>query len=316
MQIRNNTFNPLPIMESKEDWYSNQATYKGTKQPTKTKKNFLLPMQLNIDEELYNALQESGSKLVVQAVNNQGERKTLKVTPTIELMPEDIRSADNYAMLFIGNEYLISTPLNIGTYYLEIHYSNTNDVSKSKTWYSDLFCMVDDVKDMVHLKYRNTTPIQVGDTCYIPFKRGDANVYMDVYLDATIMMNVFNFENTVEQQDGYERVKKRVSTKKLNTSFYCTEYMADALRLMWHCDSITMSYKGKKYKIDNVDMSASWDISNHFCKVDMQFAVDTVIQTNAHAIMQKDLPSGADFNNDFNDDFGTEHAIVNIVESE
>jgi hypothetical protein len=306
MRIHDNLFNPLPLFESKEDWYKNKETYKGKSSPTITTKNYLLPMQLTVDKEMYDTLTTTQPNILVMfRVISWDDKKTYRLNTeevyrSIDLLPENIRNEENYASVFLGGRWLISHDIPIGTYYLSMTYGDTNDITASKEWYSDLFTFRADTSDLIKLSYRATKPIVTANN-YMPFKEGVSERQMEVWIDATAMNNEFMFEDSVETMDGYDMVEKRVSYKKYNIVFLATEYMAEALRLLWHCDDVEMTMRGRRYKVNNTNIEVAWDIDNHFAKVTLKCKTDTVIQTNGIGIYAK--AEGRAFSDDYNDDF-------------
>lgn len=296
MNIKNNLFNPVPIFESQKEWYSNKETYKGKKQPTITQRNYILPMQLIADKEVKQAISDKEFKIYLNIADAGGflTKEELEINTDINLQysePSDTLLSKGEVSLYIGGNYMIQKNVQVGTYYL------TFEVDK-KIWYSDLFTMIDNTDRVLHIRYRNAQAIE-GKDVYMPFAVEKEKTYMDLYLDTTLMMPEFHFESEETMTDGYKRVSKRVSYKTLQAKIYCTEYMAEALRMLWHSDKIMAKYNGIKYSVDDVDMSVAWDVDNHFCTVQLKLSVDNIIQTNANSIF---IASG-DFDNDFNTDF-------------
>jgi hypothetical protein len=307
MTINSNLFNPIPLFDSKSEWYKNKQTYKGKSSPTIAPCNYILPMQLTINKAMYEALTSTDSNIkILFRLISHDDKKTYSLNKTevlrnIDLLPTEIQSDDMYASVYMGGRWIVSHDIPIGTYYLMMSYGNMNDIADSKEWYSDLFTFRADTNDLIHIRYRNSEPIIVGDN-YMPFTEDGSKVYMDVWIDAEVMNNEFAFEDTTTMQDGYERVEKRISYKKYVAVFPATEYMVEALRLLWHCDSIAMRQRNKRYNIHDVNMEVVWEQDNHFAKVTMKFKTDSIIQTNANA-MYMDSARYADFDDDYNIDF-------------
>lgn len=311
MTINNNLFNPIPLFESKDEWYKNKQTYKGKSSPTIAPCNYILPMQLTIDRDLYEELTSDNpdGKLffyVVKATGGDLEKlSNSEIYNSTEQLPVEIQTQENYATMYIGGKYITSYDFGIGTYYLQIMYGVVGDLSKSKTWYSDLFTWHRNTYDMLHIGYRNSEPI-ITENEYMPFYQtiNDSPLHtkMEMWLDIELMNSEFAFEDTTTMQDGYERVEKRISYKKYVAVFPATEYMVEALRLLWHCDSIAMRQRNKRYNIHDVNMEVVWEQDNHFAKVTMKFKTDSIIQTNANA-MYMDSARYADFDDDYNIDF-------------
>lgn len=310
MTINSNLFNPLPLFDSKDEWYKNKQTYKGKSSPTIAPCNYILPMQLTINKAMYEALTSTDSNIkILFRLISHDDKKSYSLNKTevlrnIDLLPTEIQSDDMYASVYMGGRWIVSHDIPIGTYYLMMSYGNMNDIADSKEWYSDLFTFRADTNDLIHIRYRNSEPIIVGDN-YMPFAEDGSKVYMDVWIDAEVMNNEFTFEDTVTAMDGYDRVEKRISYKKYQAVFLATEYMAEALRLLWHCDTVAIDIRGRARKVDNVNMEVAWEQDNHFAKVTLKFKTDTVAQTNAIAVTYDDTKHG-DFNEDFNEDFGIE----------
>lgn len=202
-----------------------------------------------------------------------------------QYVPTGYRSEGKYYTMFFDTADL--TPNNpplpgdvvlpIGTYYLHITINNVD-------YYSEPFEWIDDVSSLVYIRYRRTKPI-VDTRNYIDFMSNGVEKYFKMYVQSEIMMPEFvdNEENV--ENDGYTFVEKIVSYKTHKFTCPMTEWYADAIRMVRHCNDITIMQNGEVYDVEYFAApKISWDNSNHFCIVECGFNTDTIIQTNGESL--------------------------------
>lgn len=217
-------------------------------------------------------------------------------------VPEPYQTDERYYTAMFGGIKL-SGDWSDGTHYLLLKLGNTE-------YYSEPFLWVDDLTGLIKITYRRSTPI-ITRNDYIPFKRLvdgiETDARFELYVMADLVTPPFYYEEEVDDMDGYKSVSKRVSYKnhKFNI-FKCTEYFAEALRLMWHCDVVTVSDTAGTFyhRPDYVDApQPEWSETAHFCSISLEYHTDTIMQTNGEITM---IIDGNDFNNDYNSAYSNE----------
>lgn len=258
-----NLYNVVPIHESASDWYENKKTYHGVDRYPLVPVGKILPtflymtngdvyvMNGKADIQLYDALTGDAVGKVIEAEVVQYGRDT---------KPLYIKG-----MQLVGQKE--------GVYYYTL---KGND---GKEFVSEPFRWVND-EGLIHIRYRRSTRIDAGGV-RIEFPTG---MYFDMYVRSEIMMPEYQYDSEVEELDGYVFVRKKVSYKKHRFTFLCTDYMAEAVRLIWHCNDVVIEQHGEEYKVDYMDApDPSWKADNHLMQMDITFRTDTIMQTNGES---------------------------------
>lgn len=217
----------------------------------------------------------------------------LGATVYVELVPAAYATSTRKCVVAFPSRTVTQTRA-IGTYYLKIA-----DPTEGTIYYSEPFEWRD-VSDMIHIKYRSTMPLVTG-TDYVPFTNRGVAMYFDMYLDSYEMMPPYYFNEEMEENDGVKFVSKRVSYRNHKFSLYmCTGYFAEALRLLWHCDNISINGE----TVDYLDApEPDWGNDNHFCSVNIEYQTDTIVQSNGVAVTPTQLSEGTTFNSSYNESF-------------
>lgn len=231
--------------------------------------------ELNIESNMmYVAVSQNVKIVELNSGTETDISSSFNVYPTI--VPNEFRNSSKYYSLFFDTADLTLQHLPIGTYYLQV-------TINSIKYYSEPFEWIDDASELVYIRYRRTKPI-VDSRNYIDFKSNGAEKYFKMYVQSEVMMPEFTDEEESVQNDGYTFIEKIVSYKTHKFTFPSTEYMADAIRLVRHCNDILISQGGDVYDVDYFAApKIDWGDSNHFCIVECGFNTDTIIQTNGES---------------------------------
>lgn len=147
------------------------------------------------------------------------------------------------------------------------------------TWYSEPFKVVDYINDFLKIQYWHNEPF--------PLPLGNMR-YFDGYknqllLDAKIRQPEYEEEENVEERLGIELPISRTSKKVMKFMFYATEYMLDAIRLIWLHHNITIETDCELYTVDEFNISnVEWDREGLFGEVTVEFTTQTVVTTTGH----------------------------------
>ena len=258
--IAKNPYNVIPLHESKDEWYSEKKTFHGVCRHPIMPLGHIPPMSVtpNVgDPNIYEA--------VVTLFNLDGEkvdRFTTGVTPI--LYARDVK-AYFIKQFDFGNEH------DEGVYYVETNIGED-------TLYSEPFMWIKDTSRLIRIEYMRNSPIVTTDN-YIHFED-----FFEMYIDSEIMMPEYRYDTEVEEIDGVKFVRKKVSYKEHKFSFLCTDYFAEAVRLMWHCNIIKITQHGNEYNVDYMEApQPSWNADNHLMQMDIVFQTDTIMQTNGES---------------------------------
>lgn len=188
-------------------------------------------------------------------------------------------------------------PYTVGTHFLKL----TID---SVTYYSEQFQFTQNLEGLITVSYRRNTPV-VTPTEYFTFRRSGSAVRMQMFIPAPLAAPPFEFEEEVTNMDGFEFVSKRVSFIKHHTEFTCSSLFANALRLLWHCNDIKITYEGVTKQVNYMEApEVRWEESNHLCTVGVNFKTDTILQTNGEIADDDSTTSTHNaYNNSFNMSF-------------
>lgn len=257
--IAKNLFNPVPLHVSKGDWYSEKSTYHGV---------------------CRHPIYPTGYVPAMCVSTQRGDMEWIKMMLR-RVDGTEVRVMDaGFSKIALGRNivsYLIKPTTfedvhDEGVYYVEM------DIDGERV-YSEPFMWIRDVKRMIKITYRRTSAIETTEN-YIRF---DEPYVM--YIDSEIMMPEYKYNTEVEELDGVKFVRKKVSYKEHRFTFLCTDYFAEAIRMLWHCNDVVIEQHGERYKVDYMEApQPSWNADNHLMQMDIVFQTDTIMQTNGGSV--------------------------------
>lgn len=122
-----------------------------------------------------------------------------------------------------------------------------------------------------------------------------------LYLKTQIGKPDYIFEEEGETRDGYFFPEKQISEKTYKFTITAPEYLCDVMRTIRMSDfvKITDNYS-REYTCDMFLITPKWQTQGNIASVEVEFQTDTVIKKIGRGYIPE---TGADFNNDFNDDY-------------
>lgn len=217
------------------------------------------------------------------------------VTGYIERVPDSAATNKRWMSIVVPQKIITGINFTVGIYYLKITFDGTVYYSEPFEWYRN-----DDARNIIGVAYRRTNPI-VTSKNYIPFQYGGQNLSMEMYLPTYEMKPPYKFDSEVDELDGWKYVNKQVSYHQERCEFLCTQYFAEAIRLLWHSNERTVAGVDVDY-MESPEID--WSDDNHVCYVTLLFQCDTIVQTNGEATDQVSSSDGTSFNGSFNPSFG------------
>lgn len=192
----------------------------------------------------------------------------------VDAVPQHVFTEQRAYTVMIGGSVGFDTA---GRYYM------TFEAPDGKTYYTEPFDWVSDnrISQMVKIEYRRSLPLLTSKD-YIPFTRQGRAISFVMYVDSCVMMPPSYFTEDMEENDGVKSVRKRVSYRNHKFSDHkATEYMAEAYRLLWHCNEVSIN----DTEVDYIDApEPDWGNDNHFCSVTIEYQTDTIVESNGEAV--------------------------------
>lgn len=186
--------------------------------------------------------------------------------------------------------YSAAFDLPIGAHYIRIS-------EGVNTWYSDIFTIVDDVRNFIKIEW--------GDVQNAVFPQGqivyrNPNFLNRLYLKTEIGKPEYTFDETAEPRDGYNFVEKQISEKTYRCTALGPEYICDVMRFIRMSDFIYVYDQfGRKYNCDSFLITPKWLDQGDLASIEIEFQTDTVVKKIGRGYRF----GPGDFNNDFNNDF-------------
>lgn len=144
------------------------------------------------------------------------------------------------------------------------------------TWYSEWFCLVADLSDVVRIDYFHDEAFCVPSG----WLRYQAPYKSSVYLCTDIGKPSYEYTEEVAERDGRNLKLKQVSIKRFKFNTILPEYLTDALRLIALHDYVEIyNYRdGRTYSVDEFDMNdPDWEEFGDLADVTFEFTTDTIV---------------------------------------
>ena len=164
--------------------------------------------------------------------------------------------------------------LEIGQYYAEI-------TDGDNTWYSEVFTVVEDLDAYLKIEWWDNDDF-IMDAGAIVYKYNSPTYPLDMqfknvlYLQSDIAKPEYNFEEEVENRDGYAFPIKQISEKRYRFKFFASEYLLDVMRLIRMADHIKITYRGQEYYPDSFLITPQWEDNGAVASVEGEFNTATV----------------------------------------
>lgn len=178
-----------------------------------------------------------------------------------------------------------------GQYYLEM-------TDGRWTWYSEIFTVVQQVSSYLKIEWYNDEDL-VFDGGRIVF--ANPRFHNFLYFAAEVGKPEYTFEEEGESRDGFFFPEKQLSEKRYKCTILAPEFLCDVMRLIRMCDHVRVTDKyGRIYDCDQFLITPEWQEQGDLASVEIEFETDTVVKKIGRGYT---VPSGADFNNDYNNDY-------------
>lgn len=278
----NNNLSALPFYESEGEQLSKRELFYGEQFALLSPFGRILPFQIQRSHS-------SNTDLTVKLVKVSDNSET-DITANLALLGLSIIPFESYRYDIIKfySPFALSVPLSEGFYFLKVS-------DYSQTWYSEIFSFVQNLQ-------AKTLKLSFWDVSDLVFNSGRVvyDNYKNIfYLPTEMGMPDYEFEEVVENRDGYQFIEKQISEKTYKFKFVASESQLDVLRLARLSDKKVIECNGKTYNIEQLLFTSKWLEGGFLASVEAEFQCDTVIKKTGNSSPQM----SGDFNNDFNNDF-------------
>lgn len=167
-----------------------------------------------------------------------------------------------------------------------------------ETWYSEVFTIVQDMSPYLKIEWYNDENL-VFDGGQFVFNNPRFHNFL--YFATEVGKPEYTFEEEGESRDGFFFPEKQLSEKRYKCTILAPEYLCDVMRLIRMCDHVRVTDKyGRIYDCDTFLITPDWQEQGDLASVEIEFETDTVVKKIGRGYT---VPSGADFNNDYNNDY-------------
>ena len=178
-----------------------------------------------------------------------------------------------------------------GQYYLTVR-------DGVQTWYSEIFTVVQNISSYLKIEWYNDDDL-VFDGGRFVFNNPQFHNFL--YFATEVGKPEYTFEEEGESRDGFFFPEKQLSEKRYKCTILAPEYLCDVMRLIRMCDHVRVTDKyGRIYDCDQFLITPEWQEQGDLASVEIEFETDTVVKKIGRGYT---VPSGADFNDDYNNDY-------------
>lgn len=211
--------------------------------------------------------------IFVRSITSQMQAAGLKVVKSV--------NADRDIIIFPANTKL-NLQLESG-----VHYMLMSD--GMQTWYSEMFCVVQDISQYLKLEWWDNKDLvfDSGEILYNYVTNpiiGETVKYRNVlYLDTDIGKPEYKFDEEGKERDGYFFAEKQLSEKVYKFTFIAPEFVCDVIRLIRLSDNIVITKNNINYIPDTFLAEVKWQEQGDLAGVDVEFETNTVVKKIAAA---------------------------------
>lgn len=167
-----------------------------------------------------------------------------------------------------------------------------------QTWYSEIFTVVQNISSYLKIEWYNDDDL-VFDGGRFVFNNPRFHNFL--YFATEVGKPEYTFEEEGESRDGFFFPEKQLSEKRYKCTILAPEYLCDVMRLIRMCDHVRVTDKyGRIYDCDQFLITPEWQEQGDLASVEIEFETDTVVKKIGRGYT---VPSGADFNNDYHNDY-------------
>lgn len=285
---RNNNLSPLPFYDKIDEQNHYKSYAYGEVYPLYTPVGSIPPFQLIIPHTtatvsnvtLYKVATATGTN-ITSAINTAG------------LIKKNY-AANGYDVVLYPSMNVTNFSTEEGRYYIVVQLSNGD------RYYSDIFTMVGDMSGYLNLMWWDLNDLEM-DNARIVYKDGSVACYRNqLWLQTQLGKPDYDFTEEGETRDGYFFAEKMVSEKKYKCTILAPEYLCDVMRFIRMSDRVYVTdQNGIQYRCDTFLITPKWEQQGDLASVEIEFTCDTV----AKKIGKGYVDTGADFNDDYNNDY-------------
>ena len=285
---RNNNLSPLPFYDNIDEQNHYKSYAYGEVYPLYTPIGSIPPFQLIIHHTtatvssvtLYKIATATGTD-ITSAINTAG------------LIKKNF-AANGYDVVLYPSMNVTNFSTEEGRYYIVVQLSNGD------RYYSDIFTMVGDMSGYLNLMWWDLNDLEM-DNARIVYKDGAVACYRNqLWLQTQLGKPDYDFTEEGETRDGYFFAEKMVSEKKYKCTILAPEYLCDVMRFIRMSDRVYVTdQNGIQYRCDTFLITPKWEQQGDLASVEIEFTCDTV----AKKIGKGYVDTGADFNDDYNNDY-------------
>lgn len=285
---RNNNLSPLPFYDNIDEQNHYKSYAYGEVYPLYTPVGSIPPFQLIIPHTtatvsnvtLYKVATATGTN-ITSAINAAG------------LIKKNY-AANGYDVVLYPSMNVTNFSTEEGRYYIVVQLSNGD------RYYSDIFTMVGDMSAYLNLMWWDLNDLEM-DNARIVYKDGSVACYRNqLWLQTQLGKPDYDFTEEGETRDGYFFAEKMVSEKKYKCTILAPEYLCDVMRFIRMSDRVYVTdQNGIQYRCDTFLITPKWEQQGDLASVEIEFTCDTV----AKKIGKGYVDTGADFNDDYNNDY-------------
>lgn len=285
---RNNNLSPLPFYDNIDEQNHYKSYAYGEVYPLYTPVGSIPPFQLIIPHTtatvsnviLYKVATATGTN-ITSAINAAG------------LIKKNF-AANGYDVVLYPSMNVTNFSTAEGRYYIVVQLSNGD------RYYSDIFTMVGDMSGYLNLMWWDLNDLEMANA-RIVYKDGSVACYRNqLWLQTQLGKPDYDFTEEGETRDGYFFAEKMVSEKKYKCTILASEYLCDVMRFIRMSDRVYVTdQNGIQYRCDTFLITPKWETQGDLASVEIEFTCDTV----AKKIGKGYVDTGADFNDDYNNDY-------------
>lgn len=287
---RNNNLSVLPFYEDIEEQNHRRTYAYGEKYPLYVPMGALPPFQVI---RKHSGATVSAARLY--AVSNGSYTDILTGMTSAGLTVIEY-ATDDYDIVM----YPTNAPHNLtqeeGQHYMVL------TMSDGAVYYSDIFTVVTDMSGFLNIRWWDASDL-IMDGCRISYANGFRN---SLWLNTQLGKPEYEFEEEGETRDGYFYPEKMISEKKYKCTFLAPEYLCDVMRFIRLSDYVTVRDRyNHGYRCDTFLCTPKWEEQGDLASVEIEFTCETVAKKIGRGYVG--LGTGADFNDDYNNDFDTDN---------
>ena len=191
-----------------------------------------------------------------------------------------VDSTYDYEVIIYSATLQIGGSFVMGEYELQV----TDGVN---TWYSEFFGMSDNTSDMIRLDFWHLEDFEFDqdDSLNPQYIRYLAPFKNTLYANTELTKPDYPYFREVEQKLGRSFDKVHISWKEFKFSIHATEDVVDAIRLIPLHDKKELIFKGRRFVIDQLLITPTWEEQGDVADIEFVFRTNTVSVTAGRSVL-------------------------------